>query len=151
MHEALKQPVSLAQYLAAMSEAGLQAGISWKVVEAKWPGIEKAFKGFDPATVAKFGSDDIEKLMQNPEVIRNRAKVEGIVLNARRMLELEKIHGTFKNYLKSLGSFENKLKELHKEFKFMGESSAFYFLWRVGEKVPEWEQWESRRAVGARN
>ncbi|MDD5081969.1 MAG: DNA-3-methyladenine glycosylase I [Dehalococcoidales bacterium] len=151
MHEPLKQPLSLSQYLGAMSQAGFQAGISWKVVEAKWPGIEKAFKGFDPTTVARFSGEDIDRLMQNPEVIRNRAKLEGIVLNARRLLELEKTHGTFKNYLKSLGSFENQLKVLHKEFKFLGESGAYYFLWRVGEKVPDWEEWENRHASGARN
>ena len=147
MLEPLKQPVSLSQYLEAMSQAGFQAGISWKVVEAKWPGIEKAFKGFKPATVAKFSGEDIDRLMQNTEVIRNRAKLEGIVLNARRIIELEKTHGTFKNYLDSLGSFENQLKGLHKEFKFLGESSGYYFLWRVGENVPDWEEWENRRAA----
>ncbi len=147
MHEPLKQPVSLSQYLGAMSQAGLQAGISWKVVEAKWPGITKAFKDFNPATVAKFTGGDIDRLMQNPEVIRNRAKLEGIVLNARRLLELDKTHGSFKNYLKSLGSFENQLKGLHKEFKFLGESGGYYFLWQVGEKVPDWEEWENRHAA----
>jgi 3-methyladenine DNA glycosylase Tag len=149
MHEPLKPPVSPAQYLAAMSQAGLQAGISWKVVEAKWPGIEKAFQGFVPATVAKFSGTDIDRLMQNPEVIRNRAKIEGIVLNARRLLELEKAHGTFKRYLNSLGSFEGQLKGLHKDFKFLGESSGFYFLWHVGEKVPDWQEWENRHGPGA--
>ncbi len=148
MHEPLKQPVSLSQYLEAMSQAGFQAGISWKVVEAKWPGIEKAFKGFNPATIAKFNGEDIDALMQNPAVIRNRAKLEGIVLNARRLLELDKNHGTFKNYLKSLGGFENQLKILHKEFKFLGESGGYYFLWQVGETVPDWDVWETRRAAG---
>ena len=150
MNEPLKQPVSLADYLGAMSQAGFQAGISWKVVEAKWPGIEKAFKGFKPATVARFTGEDIDRLMQNPEVIRNRAKLEGIVLNARRIIELEKIHGLFKKYLDSLGSFENQLKGLHKEFKFLGESGGYYFLWRVGETVPDWDEWEKRQAAGAR-
>ncbi len=150
MHEPLKQPISLAQYLGAMSKAGLQAGISWKVVEAKWPGIEKAFKGFEPARVAKFSGDDIDRLMQNPDVIRNRAKIEAIVLNARRLLELDKTYGAFKDYLKSLGSFESQLEGLHKEFKFMGESGAYYFLWYVGEKVPDWQVWESRQAAKAR-
>lgn len=149
MHDPLKQPVSLSQYLGAMSQAGLQAGISWKVVEAKWTGIQKAFKGFNPAMVAKFKGDDIDRLMQNPDVIRNRAKLEGIVLNARRLLELEKTDGSFKNYLQSLGSFESQLTGLHKEFKFLGESGAYYFLWQVGEKVPDWEQWEKRRLAEA--
>lgn len=151
MHEPLKQPVSLAQYLEAMSQAGLQAGISWRVVAAKWPGIVKAFKGFDLAKVAKFNGEDIDSLMQNPEVIRNRAKLQSIVLNARRLLELDKMHGSFKNYLKSLGSFENQLKGLHKDFKFLGESGAYYFLWQVGEKVPDWQEWENRHTAEAKN
>jgi DNA-3-methyladenine glycosylase I len=150
MHEPLKQPVSLAQYLEAMSQAGLQAGISWRVVEAKWPGIVKAFKGFNPTVVSKFSFEDVDKLMQNPEVIRNRAKIEAIVWNARRLIELDKANGTFKKYLKSLGSFENQLKSLHKEFKFLGESGAYYFLWHVGEKVPDWEEWEKRQSGKAR-
>jgi 3-methyladenine DNA glycosylase Tag len=150
MHEPLKQPVSLSQYLGVMSQAGFQAGISWRVVEAKWPGIEKAFRGFDPAVVSEFTDDDISELMQNPGVIRNRAKLEGVVLNARRLLELDKIHGSFRNYLKSLGSFENRLKALHREFKFLEESGAYYFLWRVGEEVPDWEEWEKRQAGGAK-
>ena len=149
MLEPLKQSVSLSQYLEAMSQAGFQAGISWKVVEAKWPGINKACKGFKPATVAKFNGEDIDRLMQNTDVIRNRAKLQGIVMNARRLLELDKAHGTFKKYLDSLGSFESQLKALHKEFKFVGESGGYYFLWRVGESVPDWEEWEKRRAAGA--
>jgi DNA-3-methyladenine glycosylase I len=149
MHEPLKQPISPAQYLGSMSRAGLQAGISWRVVEAKWPGIEKAFKGFDPVRVSRFSGDDIDRLMQNPDVIRNRAKIQGIVLNARRLLELEKTHGSFRDYLKSLGGFEDQLKGLHRDFKFMGESGAYYFLWHVGEKVPDWQEWERRQAAKA--
>lgn len=149
MHEPLKPPVSLSQYLEAMSQAVFQAGISWRVVEVKWPGIKKAFKDFKPATIAKFSGEDIDRLMQNTEVIRNRAKIEGIVLNARRLLELEKTHGTFKNYLNSLGSFEEQIKGLHKDFKFLAESGAYYFLWHVGEKVPDWEEWENRQTAKA--
>jgi 3-methyladenine DNA glycosylase Tag len=151
MHEPMKKPISSAQYLAAMAKAGFQAGISWKVVEAKWPGIEKAFKGFNPAAVAKFSGDDIDKLMQNAEVIRNRAKIEGTIKNARRLLELESAHGSFKAYLKSLGGFDNQLKELHKEFMFLGESGAYYFLWYVGEKTPDWQEWEKRQAAAKKH
>ena len=141
--------MSLAQYLEAMSQAGLQAGISWRVVEAKWPGIVKAFKGFNPAVVSKFSLEDIDRLVQNPAVIRNRAKLEAIVWNARRLIELDNTYGTFKKYLKSPGSFENQLKALHKEFKFLGESGAYYFLWQVGEKVPDWKEWEKRQTEKA--
>lgn len=48
VHERLGKPVTLAGYLESMSQAVFQAGISWKVVDAKWPGIRQAMKGFDP-------------------------------------------------------------------------------------------------------
>ena len=150
MHEPLKHPVSTAGYLASMSRAALQAGISWKVVESKWPGIEKAFSGFNPGKVAKFSGEDIDRLVQDHEVIRNRAKIEGIILNARRMQELINEYGSFEAYLKSLGGFRGQLKGLHRDFKFMGESTAYWFLWHVGEKVPGWQEWEKSRAAKSR-
>jgi len=50
--------------------------------------------------------------------------------------------------LNSLGGFDNQLKALHREFKFLGESGAYYFLWQVGENVPDWDTWETRRTSG---
>src|SRR5208283_2497607 len=132
-HDQMKQPVSLSGYLEAMSKAVFQAGISWKVVDAKWPGIREAMKEFDPQIVAKFSGTDIDRLMQDTRVIRNRRKLEGIVLNARKMLELDKEFKGFRTYLRSLGSFAETTAALHRDFKFIGESGAYYFLWVVGE------------------
>ena len=123
------------------SKAGFQAGISWKVVEAKWPGIRRAFKGFDPKAVSRLTGDDIDRLMADAGVIRNRRKLEGVVLNARRLLELDKEHQSFRNYLRSAGGYEEKVRRLHQDFRFLGESGAYYFLWVVGEKVPAYEDW----------
>ena len=136
----VKNP-DLADYLEAMSFAGFQAGISWRVVDAKWPGIRAAFKDFDPAKVARFSGDDVDRLMADAKLIRNRRKLEGVVLNARRLLELDKEYGGFGKYLRSLGSYEEKVAALHKEFKFLGESGAYFFLWKVGETVSEYESW----------
>jgi DNA-3-methyladenine glycosylase I len=148
MHEKLKQPVSLSGYLETLSKAVFQTGISWQVVENKWAGIRAAMSGFDPAKVAKYTGADIDRLMQDTRVIRNRRKLEGIVLNARRMLELDKEHKGFRNYLRSLGDFSETVAALHKDFKFMGETGGYFFLAVVGEKVPPWEEWMASREQG---
>ncbi len=146
MHKQLKQPVSLSGYLETLSKAVFQTGISWKVVDAKWDGIRAAMSGFDPAKVAKYTGRDIDRLMGDARVVRNRRKLEGIVLNARRMLELDKEHGGFRNYLRSFGSFEEAAAGLHKDFRFVGETGAYFFLWVVGEKVPDWDEWMASRS-----
>jgi len=130
----LKQPFSLAGYLETMSKAVFQTGISWKVVEAKWPGTRQAMKGFVPLAVSKFSGSGIDRLMQDTHLIRNRRKLEGIVLNARKMLELDKAFKGFRTYLRSQGTFAETTAALHRDFKFMGESGAYYFLWVVREE-----------------
>ncbi len=133
-------PKELSGYLDAMARVMFQTGISWRVVEAKWPGIQEAFHGFEPTRVASFTSKDIDRLMGDTRVIRNRKKLEAIASNARRMLELEDEHKGFKRYLASLGDFESTKKEIHKQFAFMGDAGTWYFLWMVGQKVPEHER-----------
>ncbi len=122
-----------------MARVMFQTGISWRVVEAKWPGTQVAFKGFDPERVARLSTKDIDRLMGDTRVIRNRKKLEAIVANARRMLELDAEHRGFKRYLDSLGDFDNTKKEIHKQFAFMGDAGTWFFLWMVGRKVPEHE------------
>ncbi len=139
-HKQPRLPKELSGYLDAMARVMFQTGISWRVVEAKWPGIQEAFHGFDPVRVAKFKTKDIDRLMGDTRVIRNRKKLEAISSNAGRMLELDAEHKGFKRYLDSLGDFEAKKKELHKQFAFMGDSGTWFFLWMVGQKVPEHER-----------
>lgn len=123
-----RQPVPLSNYLEAMSKAGFQAGISWQVVDKKWRDIRENMKGFDPLKVSKFTGVDIDRFMQDEKMIRNRNKLEGVVLNARRLFELDKEYKGFRNYLRAEGSFEKTVAALHREFKFLGESGAYYFL-----------------------
>lgn len=139
-HEQPRPPRDLSGYLEAMARVMLQTGISWRVVDAKWPGIHDAFDGFDPSRVARLDTDDIDRLMGDTRVIRNRKKLEAIAANAERMLELDAEHKGFSRYLDSLGDFENTKREIHKEFAFMGDTGTWYFLWLVGRKVPEHER-----------
>ena len=138
-HKQPKPPKDLSGYLNAMARVMFQTGISWRVVEAKWPGIQEAFHGFDPVKTSKLKPRDIDRLMGDTRVIRNRKKLEAISSNAGRMLELDAEYKGFKKYLDSLGDFDATKKALHKEFAYMGDAGTWFFLWSVGRKVPDHE------------
>ena len=72
-----------------MSLEGFQAGLSWITILRKRPRFREVFAGFDPAAVAAFGDDDIARLMADAGIIRNRAKIEATISNARLLLEME--------------------------------------------------------------
>ena len=67
---------------------GFQAGLSWATILRKRPAFRAAFAGFDPDAVALFGAADVERLLQDPGIIRNRLKIHAAVKNARATLEL---------------------------------------------------------------
>ena len=138
-------PKSLGDYLEVMSKDVFQAGISWRAVESKWPGTREAFRGFDAAAVADFAELELDELSNDTRAIRNRRKLEAIVGNARRMLDLEKKHGSFRSYLHSHGDFGMTVASLRKEFKFLGDMGCYYFLFVVGEEVPSHEEWMASR------
>lgn len=76
-----------------------QAGLSWHTILNKRENYRKAFAGFDAAKVARFGPAKVQKLMDNPGIIRNIKKVEAAINNARCFLEVQAKHGSFCNYL----------------------------------------------------
>ncbi len=78
---------------------GAQAGLSWWTVLRKREGYRKAFAGFDPEKVARFTSKRIERLLQNPAIIRNRLKVNAAVTNARAFLDVQEEFGSFDDYI----------------------------------------------------
>lgn len=69
---------------------GAQAGLSWSTILNKREGYRKLFKGFDPKKVARFTQDDVERLMRDPSIVRNRLKIESAVNNAHAILRLNK-------------------------------------------------------------
>lgn len=82
------EPTGLSDYLAVMSRSVFEPGLNWQVVESKWPGIVEAFEGFDPMRVAAYTPEDVDRLLGDPGVIRNRAEIEAVVHNAGEMLAL---------------------------------------------------------------
>ncbi|MBI5949056.1 MAG: DNA-3-methyladenine glycosylase I [Chloroflexi bacterium] len=141
------QPSKLADYFEVLTKAVFQSGMSWKVVEAKWPGFRAAFHDFDPATVAGFSPDDVDRLCADPRIIRNRRKVEATVANAETMLAVDREYGGFANYLRAHGGFDATAADLKKRFKFVGDLAAYYLLYVVGEPVPPHEEWMATRGV----
>jgi DNA-3-methyladenine glycosylase I len=136
-------PKSLDDYLEVMSKAVFQSGMSWSVVEAKWPRTREAFHGFSVKEVANFSEFDLEELVNDQRVIRNRRKLAAIVSNARRMLELEDEYGSFQQYLRAHGDFDATLVAMKKDFKFMGPTGCYYILYVVGEDVPPHDEFEA--------
>ncbi|MBT8084827.1 MAG: DNA-3-methyladenine glycosylase I [Woeseia sp.] len=78
---------------------GAQAGLSWSTVLHKRDGYRKAFADFDPQKVARFTKKRVEKLLLNPEIIRNRLKVNSAINNARAFLEVQEEFDGFTNYI----------------------------------------------------
>ncbi len=136
-------PAGLADYLDVITRAVFQSGMSWRVVEAKWPGFREAFAGFEPETVAAFTDDDVERLAADTRIIRNRRKIEATITNAQALLELDAGPEGFTGWLRSRGDFEATVAALRGEFRFLGDMGAYYFLYVVGEDVPSHEDWMS--------
>lgn len=113
-----------------------QAGLSWDLMLKKRAGFNKAFKNFDVATVARFGKRDIERLLKDEGIVRNRLKVESVIHNANIIKEIQKEHSSFAIWLQShlVGVNEKEASKLFKKrgFKFIGGEIMKEFLQSIG-------------------
>lgn len=76
-----------------------QVGLSWRTILNKRENFRKAFAGFNVEKVSRFGARDVERLMKDAGIIRNRLKIEAIIANAQRFLDVRKEFGTFSSYM----------------------------------------------------
>lgn len=132
---------------------GAQAGLSWETVLMKRANYRKHFYGFDPKKVSKIKKAQIEKILKDPGVIRNRLKIESTVTNAKAFLEVQKEFGSFHKYLwsftkgkqiinkpRKLSDYPAKTvlsdqisKDLKKRgFRFVGSTIIYAYLQAVG-------------------
>ena len=82
-----------------LSLEGAQAGLSWETILKRRNGYKKLFFNFNPVKVAKMSDEDLEKLILNPEIIRNRLKIYSVRKNALVFLKIQKEFGSFNDYL----------------------------------------------------
>lgn len=122
--------------LAAMARYILQSGISWKVVDAKWPGIEQAFLGFDPNRLNIQPDDYWHDLLNDTRIIRHGAKVNAIRKNAAFISELAKEHGSAMRFLLDWPSTDlvGLFDFLAKRGDRLGGQTGQYVLRAVGKE-----------------
>jgi DNA-3-methyladenine glycosylase I len=78
-----------------------QAGLSWLTVLKKREAFRRAFGGFDPAAVARYGARERRRLLSDAGIIRNRLKVDAVIGNARQILDIKQTHGSFRRWLEA--------------------------------------------------
>ncbi len=111
-----------------------QAGLSWDIILKKQGSFRAAFDNFSIKKVAHYGDAEIERLLQDPGIIRNKLKVNAAIHNAQVIVNLQKEHGSFKQWLLSqhpLSKIE-WMKIFKKTFKFTGGEIVNEFLQSTG-------------------
>jgi DNA-3-methyladenine glycosylase I len=132
---------------------GAQAGLSWEIILRKRPGYRAAFADFDPAIVAEWGEPDVERLMGDPGIVRNRLKIQSAILNASATLRAQEEFGSLdallwgfvdgqprQNHPASLADIPSRSAEseamsrelLRRGFKFVGPTICYAFMQAVG-------------------
>jgi 3-methyladenine DNA glycosylase Tag len=118
------------RFLAGMTKAVFSSGFSWEVVEQKWPGFEAAFQSFDPHRVAFYTDKDVGRLLKDARIVRNGAKIQATIANARFVVDTSKAHGSFGAFLRQWPPADQigLMEHLKKNAARLGGSSAMYFL-----------------------
>jgi DNA-3-methyladenine glycosylase I len=132
---------------------GAQAGLSWTTILRKREGYRAAFADFDPDRVARLDRREVEALLRDPKIVRNRLKVESAVNNAQRVLELQDEFGSFDSYIwqfvdgvpivgrpRSLRDLPSETKESQamskdlkrRGFRFIGSTVCYAFMQAAG-------------------
>ena len=111
-----------------------QAGLSWLTMLQKRDGFRKAYAGFEPERVARFGERDYARLLKDPGVIRNRLKIRAVAENARRLLAIRESHGSFAKWLDAHHPLSQKEWErlFRETFVFTGGKIVQAFLMSTG-------------------
>ena len=132
---------------------GAQAGLSWSTILRKREGYRRAFDNFDARKISRYSENTVSRLLTNPEIIRNRLKINAAITNARAFLQVQKEFGSFDSYIwqfvngKPIRNSWRKMtdipsstpesdamsKDLKKRgFKFVGPTICYAFMQAVG-------------------
>ncbi len=114
---------------------GFQAGLSWLTILRKREAFRTGFAGFDFERVARFGKRDVDRLMGDNAIVRNRAKIEATINNARRAVEVVEAEGSFAAYVWRFESEDGRAlaKDLKRRgFAFVGPTTVYSFMQAMG-------------------
>lgn len=137
------QAISDDRYLSTMALRVFRAGLKHSLVDAKWPSFEEVFYRFDPEKVVLMGADHLERLMQDARIIRHLGKLKSVPRNAQLVLDIEKEHGSFGNFIAQwpVDDITGLWQYIAKHGNQMGGLSAPRFLRMVGKDtfIPTWD------------
>jgi DNA-3-methyladenine glycosylase I len=132
---------------------GFQAGLTWELILNRRQGLNQAFEGFDPQKVSEFNEQNITQLLANPQVIRNKLKIQAAINNAHKFLQIQEQSGSFDKYIWQFVNNEpithnfkdwkempaqtpesqNMSKSLKKHgFKFVGPTICYAYMQAIG-------------------
>jgi 3-methyladenine DNA glycosylase Tag len=132
------KPSSDSVYFENLTRCIFQAGLNWQVVTNKWVNFQSVFHNFNIKKVASFDQNDIKQLILNPEIIRNKRKIEATIYNAQEFQRIADEAGAFQSWIDSLDKSRNYfvvVKQLITRFKHVGKMTAHTFLHSVGEDI----------------
>jgi DNA-3-methyladenine glycosylase I len=133
-------PLGEAGWFERLSLEVFQSGLSWRTVLAKRDGFRRAFHDFEPKIVAAFTSRDVTAVLRDPGIVRNRAKVLATIENAKQVLALAEVHGSFAAWVcGQQGSLEEQQRLYRQTFQFAGPQVVEAFLQSVGRVEPPHE------------
>jgi len=150
---------------------GMQAGLSWSLILKKRAGYIQAFNGFDASKIARYDDRKMQELLANPEIVRNRLKIQATIQNARALLQVQSDAGSFDVFLwqfvdgqplqnawRTLQEVPAKTREsdaMSKELKrrgftFVGSTICYAFMQAVGmvnDHIVECFRWQEVKAL----
>ena len=131
---------------------GMQAGLSWETVLRKRPAFRRAFARFDPVKIAGFRAREVARLMKDESIIRNRAKIEAAITNAKAFGEVRREFGSFDRYV---WAFDDKVvlsRDLKRRgFAFVGPTIVESFMQAVGMRNDHEQGCYRRRELSPRS
>ena len=137
-------PQRPADYLNVISRAVFSAGLSWAYIDGRWDAFERAFAGFDPAHVAALDDAAIDRIAEDPALLRSRKKVVATVENAKALLAIERERGSIRAWLDGFSSYAAATADVSRRFRYLGKTfGAYYFLYIAGAQVPDFPTFES--------
>jgi DNA-3-methyladenine glycosylase I len=111
-----------------------QAGLSWETILMKQDNFRAAFDVYSIQKIAMYSQEDIDRLLSNPGIIRNRLKIQAVISNAQAVQQIQKEFGSFKNWLDKNNTLtkEEWVKLFKRHFKFVGGEIVNEFLMSTG-------------------
>ncbi len=124
--------------LSVMTRCVFNAGFNWKVIDAKWDGFEAAFEGFDPAKLAFFAEDMLDRLVSDERIVRNGQKIKATLENAKFVCDVERETGSFAGHIAAWPGEDQLglMTWLGKKGARLGGATAQYFL-----RFSGWDAW----------